>query len=173
MRVLGIDPGMGTTGFALLEEAGKTGGGTLVLRQSGEIRLSAKKPKDQDHRLKTLFEKISEIIDRHQPTVVALEDTFFAKNAKSAFTLGQAKGVARLAAEIQNLPVFEYSPKAVKMAVVGFGGATKDQIKEMASRILMLPNRMESEHEADAAAVAICHAHSANWQQKLATSAII
>ncbi len=156
MRILGIDPGIGTTGFAVLEDA------PLALVASGEIR-----PPKEGQRLKSIFTGIEEIIDLHQPSVVALEDTFFAKNVKSALTLGQAKGVAILSAQMHNLPVFEYSPKSVKLAVVGFGGASKDQVKIMVSRILNLPVPIVSEHIADATAIAICHAHSAKWQEKL------
>lgn len=153
MRILGIDPGIGTTGFALLDS--EKSGDRLVLLQSGEVR-----PPKEGSRLKFLFIEIGEIIDLHQPAVVALEGTFFAKNVKSALTLGQARGIAMLAAQMRNLPVFEYSPRSVKMAVVGFGGATKDQVKIMVSRILNLPATIASEHTADAAAIAICHAHS-------------
>jgi len=160
MKILGIDPGIGTTGFAVLEEIPNA----LIVVASGEIR-----PVKGDGRLKFIFTKIGEIIDLHQPAVVALEDTFFAKNVKAALTLGQARGVAILSAQMRNLPVFEYSPKSVKMAVVGFGGATKDQVKIMVSRILKLSAQIASEHTADAVAVAICHAHSAKWQEKLAT----
>ncbi len=163
MRILGIDPGIGKTGFAVLEEEN----GRLTLKQSGEICPRNKIAKSP---LKTLFTEIGNIIESHKPTVVALEDTFFAKNVKSALTLGQAKGVARLAAEMKDLPVFEYTPRALKMAVVGYGGATKDQVKEMVFRILALPSRLHSEHTADAAAVAICHAHSAKLQEKLSVS---
>jgi crossover junction endodeoxyribonuclease RuvC len=155
MRILGIDPGIGTTGFVVLEDA------PLMLVASGEIRVK------KDQRLKFIFTEIGKIIDSHLPTVIALEDTFFAKNVKSALTLGQAKGVAILAAQMRNLPVFEYSPKSVKLAVVGFGGATKDQVKIMVSRILNLSVPIASEHTADAAAIAICHAHSAKWQEKV------
>jgi len=166
MRILGIDPGIGTTGFAVLDEP-------LILVASGEIRIADKvrKGEIEGGRLKFIYTEIGKFIDLHQPTVVALEDTFFAKNVKSALTLGQARGIAILAAQMRNLPVFEYSPKSVKMAVVGFGGATKDQVKIMVSRILNLPVPIASEHTADAAAIAICHAHSAKWQEKLSMQA--
>jgi crossover junction endodeoxyribonuclease RuvC len=170
MRILGVDPGIGTTGFAVLEEIS----GALVWVASGEIRVADKMRKGEcegGRRLKYIFMKIGEIITFHKPEVVALEDIFFAKNVKSALTLGQAKGVAMLAAEMNNLPVFEYSPRAVKMAVVGVGAATKDQVKIMVSRILNLSMQIFSEHTADAAAIAICHAHSARWQEKLAVQA--
>ncbi len=168
IRVLGVDPGMGNTGFALLEQAN----GPWTLKQSGVIRPS-RSSKISGSPLKILFTEIGKIIELHQPTVVALEDTFFARNAKSALALGQAKGVARLAAEMNDLPVFEYTPRAVKMAVVGFGGATKDQVKEMIFRILALPHRLDSEHEADAVAVAICHAHSAKLQAQLSIASMV
>lgn len=167
MKILGIDPGIGTTGFAVLDSASHD---HLVLVASGEIRVAdtARKTGTQRGRLQFIYTEIGEIIDLHQPTVVALEDTFFAKNVKSALTLGQAKGVAILAAQMRNLAIFEYSPKSVKIAVVGFGGATKDQVKIMVSRILNLSVPIASEHTADAAAAAICHAHTSQWQGKLA-----
>jgi crossover junction endodeoxyribonuclease RuvC len=156
MRILGIDPGIGHTGFAIIDQER-----TCTLAQSGEIRPSSAANKRLGTPLKILFMEMETLIHIYQPTVVAIEDTFFAKNVKSALTLGQAKGVARLAAEMKDLPVFEYTPRAVKMAVVGYGGATKEQVQEMVFRILALPGRLDSEHASDAAAVAICHAHSA------------
>ena len=165
MRILGIDPGMGTTGFALLDE---TPDGRLVLKRSGEIRTAARDPFSK--RLKVLFDGILQVIDSDLPSEVALEDTFLAKNFKSALKLGQARGAALLAAEFHRLPVSEYSPTAVKMAVVGYGGADKDQVRQMVSRFLQLSDLLSSEHEADAAAVAICHAHSAKFQEQVRLS---
>ena len=163
MRILGVDPGMRKTGYAIVDETA----GKLTLSHSGEIC----PPLNQsDVRLKFLFTEMCEKIDLYQPDVVAIEDTFFAKNPQSALKLGQAKGVLRLAGEMKELPVFEYLPRTVKMAVVGYGAATKDQIKEMVYRILKPVDRTDSEHEADAAAVAICHAHSALWQAKQTAS---
>lgn len=165
MRILGIDPGMGVTGFAVLNE---TPAGQLSLKRSGEIRTATRDPFSK--RLKFLFDGILQVIDSDLPDAVALEDTFLAKNFKSALKLGQARGAALLAAEFHLLPVSEYSPTAVKMAVVGYGGADKDQVRQMVSRFLQLPSVLSSEHEADAAAVAICHAHSAKFQEKVRLS---
>ncbi|HLG23038.1 MAG TPA: crossover junction endodeoxyribonuclease RuvC [Candidatus Manganitrophaceae bacterium] len=164
MRILGIDPGIGVTGYGILDE---TSSG-LALKRSGEIRTAAQHPFSK--RLKHLFDGILEVMDQDLPIAVALEDTFLAKNFKSALKLGQARGMALLAAEFHHLPVFEYSPTAVKMAVVGYGGATKDQVQQMVSRFLQLPKILTSEHEADEVAVAICHAHSARFQEKVRAS---
>lgn len=162
MPILGIDPGMGATGYAILEEAPA---GRLILKRSGEIRTISQRPFPK--RLKHLFDLLLQVIQEELPTALAIEDTFLAKNFKSALKLGQARGVALLAAEFYQIPVFEYTPTAVKMAVVGYGGATKDQVQQMISRLLQLPNLLTSEHAADAAAVAICHLHSARFQEKI------
>ncbi len=164
MRILGIDPGIGVTGYGLLEE---TGGG-LVLMMSGEIRTLSAEPFSK--RLKNLFDGLSHIIDEGQPRAVALEDTFLAKNFKSALKLGQAKGAAILAAACHHLPVFEYAPRAVKMAVAGYGGATKHQIQQMVSALLKHPHLFKSDHEADAVAIAICHLHSARFQERVSAA---
>ncbi|MCG3114819.1 MAG: crossover junction endodeoxyribonuclease RuvC [Candidatus Manganitrophus sp. SA1] len=153
---------MGVTGYAILEEAPA---GRLILKGSGEIRTIPKHPFPK--RLKHLFDDLLQVIQKELPTAVAIEDTFLAKNFKSALKLGQARGAALLAAEFHQIPVFEYTPTAVKMAVVGYGGATKDQIQQMVGRLLQLPSLLTSEHAADAAAVAICHIHSAQFQAKV------
>lgn len=155
---------MGVTGYGILEE---TPSG-LILKRSGEIRTMTKDPFSK--RLKILFDGLLKVIGQDLPTAVAIEDTFLAKNFKSALKLGQARGAALLAAESYQLPVFEYTPTAVKMAVAGYGGATKDQVQRMVSRFLNLPEALHSEHAADAVAVAICHAHSARFQEKVDAS---
>lgn len=166
MHILGIDPGMGTTGYALLEE---TSAGRLVLKRSGEIRTPSRDPFSK--RLKRIFDGILDVIDSDLPAAVALEDTFLAKNFKSALKLGQARGAALLAAEFRLLPVFEYTPTAVKMSVAGYGGASKAQVQQMVGRLLQLRESLASEHEADAAATAICHVHSAKFQEKIGLAA--
>ncbi|TAK09624.1 MAG: crossover junction endodeoxyribonuclease RuvC [Candidatus Manganitrophaceae bacterium] len=160
--ILGIDPGMGVTGYAILEEASA---GRLILKRSGEVRTTPQHsfPK----RLKHLFDGLLQVIQEELPIALAIEDTFLAKNFKSALKLGQARGVALLAAEFHQIPVFEYTPTAVKMAVVGYGGATKEQIQQMTGRLLQLSTLLASEHAADAAAVAICHIHSAQFHSKI------
>jgi len=165
MPILGIDPGMGVTGYAILEEAPA---GRLILKRLGEIRTVPRHPFQK--RLKHLFDDLLRVIQEELPTALAIEGTFLAKNFKSALKLGQARGVALLAAEFRQIPVFEYTPTAVKIAVVGYGGATKDQIQQMVSRLLQLPSPLTAEHAADAAAVAICHIHSAQFQSKMAAA---
>ncbi|MEK7286801.1 MAG: crossover junction endodeoxyribonuclease RuvC [Nitrospirota bacterium] len=165
MRILGIDPGIGTTGFAIIEK-NISGHERLSLLQSGEIRATEQMKKSKssdDFRLKIIFMELQEMIGGVSLDAVAIEDTFFAKNVKSALTLGQARGVAILAAQMHNLPIFEYSPKSVKLAVVGYGSATKEQVQFMVGKILNLSAPIDSEHMADAAAVAICHAYSERW----------
>ncbi|MFQ5587979.1 MAG: crossover junction endodeoxyribonuclease RuvC [Nitrospiria bacterium] len=162
MPILGIDPGIGVTGFSILDE---DAAGRLTYRRSGDVRTDAKTPFPQ--RLKKIFDHILNVIDTDRPTAVALEDTFMSKNVKSALKLGQARGAAILAAAVRSLPVFEYSPTEVKMAVVGYGGASKTQVQQMVSHFLRLENPLQSEHCADAAAVAICHAHSARFKRNI------
>lgn len=165
LRILGIDPGIGATGYAVLEEGIE---GRFTLIQSGEITTVPRTPFPA--RLKCIFDRLLQVIASSLPTAVALEDTFHAKNFKSALKLGQARGAALLAAESHALPIFEYAPTAVKMAVVGYGRATKDQVQRMVSHLLQLPERIKSEHEADAVAIAICHAHTAKFRSRLAVS---
>ncbi|MFY9270440.1 MAG: crossover junction endodeoxyribonuclease RuvC [Candidatus Manganitrophaceae bacterium] len=167
MSILGIDPGMGATGYAVLE---KTPAG-LVLKKSGEIRTVPKDPFPD--RLKHLFDRLQQVIEEDPPSAIAIEDTFLAKNFKSALKLGQARGVALLTAAFHRLPVYEYTPTEVKMAVVGFGQASKDQIQQMVCRLLRLPVIPASEHAADAAAVGICHAHSIQFREKIAAGLLI
>lgn len=132
---------------------------------SGDVRTNTKAPFSQ--RLKKIFDQILEVIDTEHPSEVALEDTFLAKNVKSALKLGQARGAAILAAACRGLPVYDYAPTEVKMAVVGHGGAAKAQVQQMVVHLLRLSQPLASEHQSDAAAVAICHAHSARFQRKI------
>ena len=162
MRILGIDPGMGVTGFAVLDEGED---GILSFVCADEVRTRPNHPFPE--RLKAVFDRLLAVIDGRRPESVALEDTFMAKNVKSALKLGQARGVALLAAGMRNLPVFEYAPTAVKTAVVGYGGATKHQVAVMVSRLLRLSDLLPSEHQADAAAAAICHAHASRLQRRI------
>jgi len=165
MRILGIDPGIGVTGFVVLDEDEV---GRLSFICAAQVRSSAGLPFPE--RLKKIFDAMLGIIDDQLPSSVALEDSFLSKNVKSALKLGQARGVALLSAALRGLPVVEYSPTAVKMAVVGYGGASKGQVQDMVCRLLNLPEPLGSEHQADAAAVAICHAHSARFQRQIAAS---
>jgi crossover junction endodeoxyribonuclease RuvC len=102
--------------------------------------------------------EIAQLISWHAPVAVALEDLYFGKNVRSAIAVGQARGVAMLAAAQNGVPCFDYTPQAVKMAVCGSGAAAKRQVQRMVGTLLGLPSPPESDHAADALAVAICHA---------------
>lgn len=155
MRVLGIDCGGEYTGFGVVEQ---DGGEKLVCICMGAVRL---KPRDPlPARLLQVYERLREIIKTHKPDMVAIEDVFYAVNAKSALKLGQVRGVAMLAASSCGLAVAEYAPLAIKSAVVGYGRAEKSQVQEMVMRLLQLPERPEPEDAADALAIAICHLHT-------------
>lgn len=156
IRILGIDPGSRRTGFGIIDAVGSK----TQYVASGVIRLPTS---ELPARLKVIFENISELIEQYQPVEVAVEDVFFARDPRAALKLGQARGAAIVAAVTAELPVAEYSAKTVKQAVVGNGGAKKDQVQQMIMRLLKLPAPPQ-EDAADALAVAICHAHSMSHQ---------
>jgi crossover junction endodeoxyribonuclease RuvC len=155
MRVIGIDPGTLTTGYGVVDEAARR----LVYVASGSITTVAKQPLPA--RLKKIYDELLAVFDLHRPAAIVVENTFVAKNAQSALKLGQARGIALLAAEQSGLPVYECTPTEVKLAVVGYGAARKDQVESMVGRLLSLKTSPDSHHAADALAVAICYIHSA------------
>ncbi len=161
MRVLGIDCGGEITGFGVVEESDD---GVLHWLDSGAIRLAARPTLPE--RLSRLFQELSEIIARHQPGTVAIEDVFHAVNARSALRLGHVRGVAMLAAAQFSLEVAEYAPLAVKSAVVGYGRAEKVQVQDMVMRLLRLPEPPKPPDVADALAIAICHLHTAGTRAR-------
>lgn len=153
MRILGIDPGSRLTGFGVVNVLRN---GRLQYVASGVVRTP--KGGDLAVRLKSVFEGVEEIIQTYQPTVLAIEKVFMAKNADSALKLGQARGAALCGAIGAALPVSEYSARQIKHAVVGRGGAEKRQVQHMVKTLLQLPGA-PSPDAADALACAICHAH--------------
>ena len=153
-RVIGIDPGSVTTGYGVVDERGRD----LVYVCSGTIRTNPKEP--LPGRLKLIYDELLRLFRTHQPSEAAIEDTFVSKNVQSALKLGQARGMALLAAEQDHTAVYEYTPTQVKLSVVGYGAARKDQVGGMVSRLLNLKAAPESHDAADALAVAICHLHS-------------
>ncbi len=155
-RILGIDPGSRRTGFGIIDAVGSK----IQYVSSGVIRLPTG---ELPARLKVIFENISELISEYQPVEMAIEDVFFARDPRAALKLGQARGAAIVAGVTADLLVAEYSAKTVKQAVVGNGGAKKDQVQQMIMRLLKLPAPPQ-EDAADALAVAICHAHSMTHQ---------
>ena len=153
MRILGVDPGTLVTGFGVLEE---NGGGYKVL-DFGCVKLSSRD--DFPKRLKKIYDELSNVIKRHRPDEFAIEDLFYAENAKVALKMGHARGVAILAAANHQIPTAEYSPREVKMSVVGNGGASKQQVQKMIQHLLKLQQPPEPIDASDALAVAICHLH--------------
>lgn len=149
-RILGIDPGSTITGYAVID-----GGAKPVARIVDCIRLPGG---EFPVRLGIIFERLRNVIAEYAPDEMAIEDVFMARNAASALKLGQARGAAICAGAAAGLPVAEYTPTAIKQAVVGRGHAQKQQIQYMVALLLGLSESLQSD-AADAAAVAICHAH--------------
>ncbi len=155
MRVIGIDPGIVTTGYGVVDEENHR----LIYVASGSISTVAKQPLPK--RLKKIYDELMAVFETQKPAAVAVENTFLAKNFQSAMKLGQARGIALLAAEQYGVPVYDCTPTEVKQAVVGYGAARKDQVEVMVGRLLNLKISPDSNHAADALAVAICYLHSA------------
>jgi crossover junction endodeoxyribonuclease RuvC len=160
--VLGIDPGTAHTGYGVVLAHGSM----LAALDGGVLRTDAQEALEQ--RLAEIHARVSELIERHEPEAVAVEDLFFGQNARSAFGVGQARGVTLLAAGQAGIPCFSYTPQAVKQAVCGTGRAQKDQVQRMVGALLRLPAPPEPDHAADALAVAICHANGAVLKAALA-----
>jgi len=164
LRVLGIDPGMGATGFGVVE---MEPGGTIRFLGSGVIRPRNAQPFAQ--RLWQIFFNLRCQIEVYRPHLMGVERPFFGKNVQSAMMLGQARGAAILAAAEAGLPVQEFSPLEVKQAVVGYGRASKEQVQAMVQAILPLPGKVAAD-AADALAVAVCVGHSFRWQRRVTAS---
>ncbi len=159
MLILGIDPGTAITGYGLVR---RQGGREVVLVDYGIIRTPARRPMAE--RLKQLYHELMDLIDQAQPNEVAVEELFFSRNVTTALSVGQARGVAILAAAEAGLPVYEYKPREVKQAVAGYGNASKQQVQQMVQMLLNLDEIPRPDDAADAVAVAICHAHSAPFE---------
>jgi crossover junction endodeoxyribonuclease RuvC len=151
-RVLGIDPGSRTTGYAIID----TDGSRSLRVASGCIRVG-------EHpwpaRLGLIFDRVAELVALHRPHEMAVEQLIFARDPKAALKIGQARGAVLCAGLKGGVTVHEYSPKTVKLAVVGTGAAEKSQVQHMVRVLLALPAE-PPEDEADALAIALCHAHS-------------
>jgi crossover junction endodeoxyribonuclease RuvC len=161
VRVLGIDCGSEFTGYGIVEQLHSD---ELRYVVCGTVKLSLRKPLPE--RLTQVFETLRQVIQEFQPDQVAIEDVFYAVNAKSALKLGQVRGVAMLAAASCGLPVAEYAPLSIKSAVVGYGRAEKEQVQHMVTTLLCLNEAPESPDAADALAIAICHLHTAGTLER-------
>jgi crossover junction endodeoxyribonuclease RuvC len=149
---MGIDPGVASTGFGLV----RVDGGGMSAADGGVIEAPPGEP--IEGRLALIHDGLVELLATHSPVAMAVEDVYFGKNVRSAIAVGQARGVVLLAAAQAGVPCFDYTPQAVKTAVCGNGAAPKHQVQDMVGLLLGLPGPPESDHAADALAVAICHA---------------
>lgn len=151
-RILGIDPGLRYTGWGLIEKSGNR----LSFINAGHIATNSQENIGQ--RLKMIYEGMNDILETYQPDHVAIEQVFVNKNSLSSLKLGQARGVSLVAAALKDFIITEYAPNLVKKAIVGNGHATKEQIYKMV-KVLLPKAGMQTNDEADALAIAICHAH--------------
>ena len=161
---MGIDPGVANTGFGVVRVAGSQ----MTAVDGGVIEAPGDGPLEA--RLARIHAELEQLIGWHAPAAVALEDLYFGKNVQSAIAVGQARGVAMLAAAQRGIPCFGYTPQAVKMAVCGTGSAAKRQVQEMVGKLLGLARPPESDHAADALALAICHAGQARMARAIAAA---
>jgi crossover junction endodeoxyribonuclease RuvC len=155
MLVIGIDPGTATTGYGLVRE---NVDGDLSVVDYGVI--ITPKSLSMPERLLELFHRLQEILLLHRPQSGAVEKLFFQRNVRTAISVGQGRGIALLALAEAGLPVAEYTPLEVKLAVAGYGNADKNQVQQMVRTLLGLQETPYPDDAADALAVAICHAHS-------------
>ncbi|HWO93744.1 MAG TPA: crossover junction endodeoxyribonuclease RuvC [Dehalococcoidia bacterium] len=156
ITVLGVDPGLGATGYGVVTMTGRAAAGIEhgCIRPSRRLALA--------DRLLTIYEAMYELVRRHQPAAMAIEDPFIGENARSALALGRAQAVVMLAAASGGVPVLTYSPATVKDAVTGYGRSDKQQVAEMVRMQLGMTHAPEPLDAADALAVALCHlAHAA------------
>jgi len=150
--ILGIDPGSRITGYGLIKETNRK----IEYIDSGCIRTSSEGELSQ--KLLQIYDGICKLMDHYSPTEVAIEQVFMHQNPSSALKLGHARGVAMVAAASHRVRVSEYSARAIKQTVVGYGAAEKDQVSHMVVHLLML-NSAPQKDAADALAIAICHSH--------------
>ena len=163
VRILGIDPGSQITGFGIVDLDGKR----TAAVEWGSIRTSG----EHSDRLRSIFQALGDIVREYRPTEVAIERVFLSRNADSALKLGQARAAAMCATFAANVPIYEYSARHIKKAVVGRGGAEKEQVQRMVQMILGVTDVLQPD-AADALAAAICHAHERNTSALLREAAV-
>ena len=162
MIVMGIDSGTANTGYGVVGHSA----GRLVALDGGVVETAA--GTDPGARLALIHERVGALMDEHAPEAVAVEDLYFGANTRSAFAVGQARGVIILAAGQRGIPCRSYTPQQIKGAVCGSGRADKGQVQRMVQALLSLAELPRPDHAADALAVAICHANGAPLQAALA-----
>lgn len=155
MRILGIDPGYATIGFGIIDAQR----GSFQLRQYGTITTSPDLPFEK--RLAVIYDDMNRLLDAAAPDVLAIEELFWGHNVTTGIGVSHGRGVILLAAAQRDLPISEYTPMQIKLAVVGYGNATKLQVMDMTKRLLHMEHVARPDDAADAIAVALCHARSA------------
>jgi crossover junction endodeoxyribonuclease RuvC len=162
--VLGIDPGTAITGYGLVreDEAG------LALVDYGVITTPAGQPLPA--RLQAIYRGLQHVVAEHHPQIAAVEELFFSRNARTALSVGHARGVTLLVLADAGLSIYEYKPLEIKQAVAGYGGADKQQVQEMVRMLLDLDHVPQPDDAADAVAVAVCHIHSARMTALIANA---
>jgi len=159
MRIIGIDPGTVTCGYGIVEIAKKRGGTPLYVT-AGDVKMNRKEGLPE--RLKVLYNSLKSIIEEFRPSSLCIEKIFYHKSIRSAMALGYTRGIVMLLAAENDIPLFEYNPTELKMALTGYGRAEKRQVQEMVKRILNLNSSHGkfSEDSTDALALCICHINS-------------
>lgn len=159
MLILGVDPGTAITGFGFIrvedDQLEMIGCGAITTPADWELA----------RRLGHIYRELATLISKHAPTDAVVEKLFFNKNVRTALSVGQARGVALLAAQQAHLAIHEYTPLQVKQAIAGYGRADKNQVQQMVKLLLQLDSVPQPDDAADALAVAICHAHSAKFHR--------
>lgn len=165
MRILGIDPGTVVTGYGVIEGEGDD----IAMIACGAITGPEKLPISE--RLSEIYNQLQDIIGRHRPDAVAVEQPFVAKNVRSALAIGRAQAIALLAAANRKIPAYEYTPAQVKQRVANYGASSKEQIQEMVRLQLGLKEVPQPNDAADALAVALCHLCETHLNDLLARGA--
>jgi len=161
MVVLGIDPGYAIVGYGVIDFEGMN----YRALSCGAVTTDADTPFEE--RLRIIFENVTELIKSVKPQALAIESLYFQNNQKTAIMVAEARGVILLAAQLSGIPVFEYTPLQVKIAVTGYGKAKKPQVMEMTKRLLKLSKMPRFDDTCDALAVAICHIHAAGTTARM------
>ncbi|MCB4792707.1 MAG: crossover junction endodeoxyribonuclease RuvC [Elusimicrobia bacterium] len=159
--VLGVDPGLSMTGWGVIIRGTND---RLVLKNYGCIKTKPSSPLIE--RLKNIYFTLNKVIEEYSPEVMAIEELFFSKEARTIASVGQARGAILITAGLKNLPVYEYNPRHVKMALTGYGSADKKQIQQMVKIILAMKEIPQPDDAADALALAICHINTSNFKLK-------
>jgi crossover junction endodeoxyribonuclease RuvC len=157
--ILGIDPGTARCGLGVIEKKGNS----LKAVSYGLIESDKQRP--QAERLEVVFVEVTRAIKKHKPDVVAVEKLFFSRNVKTAMSVGEARGVILLCAQLAGVEIREYSPMEVKMALTGYGMADKNQVLQMTKAVLKMKETPKPDDVADALAIAVCCAGSARMEE--------